>query len=223
MLDQPQDDWYSSLPYATAGAAKAAPATAPSPTTPSASNAQRGPISLSAPATLIKGQQAQAANMKVQAARAMIKQMGHVNGLYDQDMGGKGLAGLTEYNPFRSENQRFDGALAIVPSLARQAFRVAGSGSDTEGELKVILDTLPSRWSTDVKNAEKFKGLDSVLRGFIANYGGIAGYSPEQIAAMTRENVYAPKKRGLPKPPPSGARRVQPSRVVVDISGKRVR
>lgn len=170
---------------------------------PKAPMSGTAPLDLSTPTTPPKGQSAQAAYTKVGAARAMLQQLAKVHGMYDKTMGKGGLAGMREFNPFDRDNQQFDGAVAAIPLLARQAFRVAGSGSDSDRELKLITDALPNRWSFDASNKERFNSLDSVLRGFINNYGGLAGYSPQQIKALAAEHVYGAKR--LPKAPPQAS------------------
>ncbi len=169
---------------------------------PGAAPAAPQPVDLDTPMKPPTGQAAQAAFTKVGAAREMLRHLAKVRGMYDKNMGRGGLAGLAEYNPLRRENQEFDGAVAAIPLLARQAFRVAGSGSDSDRELKLITDALPNRWSFDASNNERFNSLDGVLRGFISSYGGLAGYSPSQIAALKGEHVYR-KGGGLPKAPPA--------------------
>ncbi|MFN3776780.1 MAG: hypothetical protein ACK4SP_13585 [Sphingomonas parapaucimobilis] len=189
---------------------------------PTRKAALNGPLDLNAPARPPKSAAEQAAYAKIAAIRSMRRASNRAHELYDRDMSATGVAGLKEYNPFRTENQRFDGAVAAVPLLARQAFRVPGSGSDSNAELKLITDALPNRWATDASNRQRFENLGSVFSDMIGNYGYQAGYSPEQIAALRAEDGYRPTARkGLPKPPPS-SRRATSGRVVVDITGKRV-
>jgi hypothetical protein len=174
------------------------------PKAPPGGAAPRGAFDLDTPVTPPKGQAAQAAYTKVGAARAMLQQLHKVRTLYDKNFSAGGMAGAREFNPFSTTNQEFDGAVAAIPLLARQAFRVSGSGADSDRELKLISDALPNRWSFDASNKERFKTLDSVLRGFVTSYGGLAGYSPEQIKGLAAQNSYA-KQRQLPKAPPRAA------------------
>jgi hypothetical protein len=163
--------------------------------------ARSGPLDLDTPVKPPTGAAAQAAYTKVGAARAMLQQLNKVRGMYDKNFAAGGMAGAKEFNPFSTTNQEFDGAVSAIPLLARQAFRVSGSGSDSDRELKLITDALPNRWSFDASNKERFKTLDSVLRGFVTNYGGLAGYSPEQIKGLAAQNTYG-QRRQLPKAPP---------------------
>ena len=203
--------------YRQSGAAKSVPLAPPS------ARGRPAPVSLDAPATVPKGQAAQAASTKVAASRSMLKQLNRVHELYDRNMSAKGAAGLKEYNPFRGANQEFDGAVAAIPLLARQAFRVAGSGGDSNAELKLITDALPSRWSFDATNGERFRTLDTLLRDMIGNNAGLAGYNAAQTTALRAENPYTPAgKRQLPKAPPRPTR-PQGGRVVLDINGNPVR
>jgi hypothetical protein len=152
----------------------------------------------------------------------MKKQLNRVHYLYDQDMAADGLASLNEYNPFRKQNQEFDGAVAAVPLLARQAFRVAGSGADSDKELKLVMDALPNRWSFDGTNSERFRTLDTMLSDMIGNNAGLAGYTQAQAAALRAENPYKPpQRRSLPKPPPS-VRGRRSGRTVLDLDGNPV-
>lgn len=202
MLDQNNDGWEDVTDAAEVKGllgvkgvrdmAKASPSAKGLPAAP-----RGGPIDLNTPVKPPTGSAAQAAYTKVGAARAMLKQLNKVRGMYDKSFSKGGLAGLGEFNPFDRTNQQFDGAVAAIPLLARQAFRVSGSGSDSDRELKLITDALPNRWSFDASNGERFKSLDSVLRGFVTSYGGLAGYSPEQIKQLAAENTYR-----LPKAPP---------------------
>lgn len=155
-----------------------------------------------------QGQAAQGAYTKVAAARTMLQQLNHVRSLYDKNMSATGLAGLNEFNPVRRENQEFDGAVSAIPLLARQAFRVQGSGADSDRELKLITDALPSRWSFDSTNQERFKTLDRVLRNFISTYGPLAGYDEGQVKRFVGQNVYG--QRALPKAPPRRQPAAQP-------------
>ena len=163
-----------------------------------------GPLDLDTPVKPPTGAAAQAAYTKVGAARAMLQQLNKVRGMYDKNFAAGGMAGAKEFNPFSTTNQQFDGAVSAIPLLARQAFRVSGSGSDSDRELTLITDALPNRWSVDASNKERFKTLDSVLRGFVTNYGGLAGYSPEQIKGLAAQNTYG-TRRQLPKAPPRAA------------------
>ncbi|MEI5688470.1 hypothetical protein [Sphingomonas kyungheensis] len=207
--------------YRASGATKST--AAPAPTSPNAAPSRPAPVTLDAPATVPKGQAAQAAYAKVAALRSMKKQLNRVHELYDRNMSDSGASGLKEFNPFRAANQEFDGAVAGVPMLARQAFRVAGSGSDSDAELKLITDALPNRWSFDGTNKERFRTLDSLMADMIGNNAGLAGYSREQAAALRAENPYRPAgKPPLPKAPPRTSR-PQGGRVVLDINGNPVR
>ena len=165
-----------------------------------------------APIKTPTGQAAQAAFTKVGAARAMLQQLARVRQLYDKDFSGAGLSGLKEYNPLRPENQTFDGAVSQIPLLARQAFRVAGSGADSDRELNLIMEAMPDRKAFDRVNQERFKSLDTTLRSFIRNYGPLAGYSPEQLQRLQREHQYGSR---LPtaRPSASGQRRANPDAI----------
>lgn len=206
--------------YRQSGATKSTP---PPMRSRVASPASSPLVALDAPVTVPKGQAAQAAYAKVAALRSMKKQLNRVHELYDRNMSRDGAAGFKEYYPWRQENQEFDGAVAAVPLLARQAFRVAGSGADSNAELKLITDALPSRWSFDGTNKERFRTLDTLVGDMIGNNAGLAGYSKEQAAALRAENPYAPRgKRQLPKAPPS-VRKAPSGRAVYDINGNPVR
>lgn len=124
---------------------------------------------------------------KLAAGRTLRQHLDHVQRLYDTTLKGVGPRKSIEELIPSQRNSRFDAAAKQVTLLGRQAFRVPGSGSDTEGELKVLLDALqPNRWSFDSANEERISGARSMLDAMERNYAPMVGEQP-QLPARARD------------------------------------
>lgn len=113
-----------------------------------------------------------AAQAKIAAARSLRGQLERVEQMYRQGIGKE--RSVTEYLP-TPENKKFDAAVSGMMPLARQAFRVPGSGADTEREGKYIEEILPNRFSFDEANDQRFAQLRQMLDDIERDYGPIAG------------------------------------------------
>lgn len=104
---------------------------------------------------------------KARAALALIErvepQLKRVRQLQRSALGGKGLAGLAEYNPFSTGNQEYDAAVAGLTSLVRPATRTPGEGAMSDFESKLAVATLPNRWKRDAYNEEALNGLQRLI------------------------------------------------------------
>lgn len=129
-----------------------------------------------------------AAKSKVAAARGLREQLERVEQLYKNGIGSGRSA--TEYLP-TPQNKQFDAAVQGMMPLARQAFRVPGSGADTEREAIYLEKILPNRMAFDEANDERLSNLRRMLDDVEREYGSMAGESAEQARAPKRL-VYDP-------------------------------
>lgn len=123
-----------------------------------------------------------AAQAKIAAARSLRGQLDRVEKMYRQGIGKE--KSVVEYLP-TPENKQFDAAVSGLMPLARQAFRVPGSGADTEREGKYIEDILPNRLSFDEANDQRFAQLRQMLDDIERDYGPIAGATGAPRSAAT--------------------------------------
>lgn len=97
---------------------------------------------------------------KVNAANIMLRQLDRAEKLFDETLGKQ--RSVWEYLP-TEKNKEFDAAVQGLMPLARQLFRVPGSGADTDKEAKYIENLLPDRFSYDGKNKQKFTQLREMI------------------------------------------------------------
>lgn len=109
---------------------------------------------------------------KLSASRQLRKQLDIVEGLFNQGIG-KGRS-LQDFVPTPT-NKAFDAAVAGLMPLARQTFRVPGSGADSDKELQIIQDIMPNRWSFDEANRQRFDQLRSMIDAVEEQYGPLIG------------------------------------------------
>lgn len=108
-------------------------------------------------------------NGKVNAANIMLRQLDVAEGLFDNTIGKQ--RSVWEYLPTES-NKEFDAAISGLMPLARQLFRVPGSGADSDKEAKYIENILPDRFSFDGANKQKFTQLRSMISDILEQNGG---------------------------------------------------
>src|SRR3546814_4333588 len=85
--------------------------------------------------------------------KALEKQMGRIRELYRQGPGAtKGVSGLGDFLP-TEVNSKFDSAGAGITQLAQAAFRVPGTGEQSDRELQpFVAAKQPSSWDKDRKS-----------------------------------------------------------------------
>jgi hypothetical protein len=113
---------------------------------------------------------------KVNAANIMLRQLDRAEKLFDETLGKQ--RSVWEYLP-TEKNKEFDAAVQGLMPLARQLFRVPGSGADTDKEAKYIENLLPDRFSYDGKNKQKFTQLREMIADILEQNSG-APAQPEK-------------------------------------------
>jgi hypothetical protein len=123
------------------------------------------------------------ARAKLAAARMLREQLKEVRSLYKTTLGKSngGIAAIAEYFP-TPENRRFNAAADGLMPLARQAFRVPGSGADSDKELEVLVRSLLPRHSDyDAVNEQRMAQLESMIDGTEKEWGPIVGETPRKV------------------------------------------
>lgn len=130
----------------------------------------------------VNSQAVSAARAKVQNALILRSQLQDAWRLFKGTQGGKG-AGLSSVGEFlpTEGNKQFDAAVQGMLPLARQLFRVPGSGADSDKELKIITDLMPNRFSYDAANVQRFKQLDSMIKDIVRENAPTAGKKMEIV------------------------------------------
>jgi len=116
-----------------------------------------------------------AAKAKIAAARQLRAQLQSVEKLFQTQQ--EGQRSIWEYAP-SEQNKIFDKAVQGLMPLARQAFRVPGSGADTDKEAQYIEGLMPDRYAFDGTNRQAIDQLYSMLDAVEQEYGPIAGDPP---------------------------------------------
>jgi len=123
-------------------------------------------------------QQRSAAMAKIAAARQLREQLKNVRGIYDKTLKGVGPWSLLEYLPTPA-NREFDAAAAGMVPLARQAFRVPGSGADSDAEQAALVKGLiPRARDFDSENEQRMRQLEQMIGSTEREWGPIAGVAP---------------------------------------------
>lgn len=118
-----------------------------------------------------------AAKAKIAAARQLRAQLQEVERLFSTQQ--EGQRSIWEYAP-SEQNKIFDKAVQGLMPLARQAFRVPGSGADTDKEAQYIEGLMPDRFAFDGTNRQAIDQLYSMLDAVEQEYGPIAGEPSRQ-------------------------------------------
>lgn len=113
---------------------------------------------------------------KLGQLRALQSQIERVQQLYKTGPGAtKGLSGLLDYLPSPA-NKQFDAAGAGLGEMGLAAFRVPGSGSQSDAELRAFVEAnRPSSSDYDVQIQEKLRNLQNRIR---QTYGAL-GAKPQ--------------------------------------------
>jgi len=121
---------------------------------------------------------ASAALAKVAAVHQLRQQLGNVEKLYAKHLKGVGPGSLLEYLPL-PQNRAFDAAADGLLPLARQAFRVPGSGADSDKEQEALIRALLPRASEyDSVNEQRMSQLRQMIDSTEREWGPIAGVRP---------------------------------------------
>lgn len=117
---------------------------------------------------------------KLAAGRMLRRQLGDVEGLYNKTLKGTGIRqSLSEYLPSQA-NQRFDAAAKGLTLLGRQAFRVPGSGAESDKELEILLRAVePNTKSFDAANEQRLSQLRAMTDEMERNYAPMIGEKPQ--------------------------------------------
>lgn len=126
------------------------------------------------------------ARAKVVAARMLRRQLENVESLYGQTLKGGGPGALLEYLP-TPKNKKFNAAADGLLPLARQAFRVPGSGADSDKELQVLIKSLlPSNDEYDEVNEQRMAQLRRMIDDTETEWAPVAGIEPDAVTPTIR-------------------------------------
>lgn len=120
---------------------------------------------------------------KIANLDSLVGQINHVQDLFNRGQRDNAiplLGSLTEYFP-TPENTAFDAAAAGMAEQGFAAFRVPGSGSQSDAEMRQFVDAnKPSTWSNDSTNMERL----SQLRGRVDATRQALGLPPAQWTGL---------------------------------------
>lgn len=123
--------------------------------------------------------QDQATKAKIAALDALSRQLQTTRGIYNRDFKGQGIGSLMEYLPSQ-EASRFNSAAAGLSDQALGAFRVPGSGSQSDRELEAFVQAnQPSNWDRDAGVEQKLGNIEGRLIPMRRAYG-----LPDQAAPL---------------------------------------
>ncbi len=89
---------------------------------------------------------------------------------------------LMEFLPWTDKAKSFNAAAKGITLLGRQAFRVPGSGADSDRELQTLLDAVqPSAGEFDAANVQKFRQLRRMVGDMEREYAPIAGVPVQPV------------------------------------------
>lgn len=131
------------------------------------------------------------AMQKIAALEALRRQVGASQGEYDKTLKGVGIGSVLEYLPgiVRPSNARFDATVDAMTPLARAAFRVPGSGSDSDRESDAFMRLLPNRWEADAGNEQKYKQMNDIINSSIASQKRLLGGGMFGATSQTQRQV----------------------------------
>lgn len=116
-----------------------------------------------------------------------------VRKLQRKALGATGVAALGEYNPFSSDNQEYDAAVAGLTALARPATRTPGEGSMSDFESRLAVAALPNRWKRDAYNEKALNSLQSLIDTHRDSYSRLLGLGAAQPRRLPQA---PPRSRG---------------------------
>lgn len=135
---------------------------------------------------------------KLAALKLLAEQANRSAQSFDQTQNGGGLMhSLSELAPswFNDGNAKFDATVEGMTPLAKAAFRVPGSGSDSDKESAAFLGLLPGRYSSDAKNLERYKQMSAILRSSIDSQRQLLGMAPQRRMFGAKAAAPAPKSQ----------------------------
>jgi len=115
---------------------------------------------------------------KIAALRALARQLQVSSHEFDRTQNGRGIAqSISEFAPslFSPDNAKFDATIDSMTPLAKAAFRVPGSGADSDKESAAFLSLVPSRYGNDAGNIEKYRQMANIIQGSVADQRRLLG------------------------------------------------
>lgn len=115
------------------------------------------------------------AMQKIAALKLLQQQVGRSGALYNKNLKGSGvLQSLGEYLPTQN-NKQYDASVDGITPLARAAFRVPGSGADSDKESDAFTRLLPDRFNFDAANEQKYSQMNDIIRQSIMQQNQLLG------------------------------------------------
>lgn len=140
-----------------------------------------------------------AARAKVAAGRMLLGQLDDVEAQYKRGFTSPDFMDrVMEFVPWTDKAKGFNAAAKGVTLLGRQAFRVPGSGADSDRELQTLLDAVqPSSGDFDAANIQKFRQLRRMVGDMEREYAPIAGVPVRPVP----QSRFFPAPGGAPARP----------------------
>ena len=155
---------------------------------------------------------------KIANLRALESQLAEMEKQFDAGPGAtSGLMGLADYNPWASANAQYDAAGAGLGDVGFAAFRVPGSGSQSDADLRKFMDAnQPSASDLDASASQKMANVRNRLNQTLQAYGLNPAPLGEQTQPDQNTSIPGINTGGTLGGGPSGG--VQRS-TLVDIGG----
>lgn len=145
-------------------------------------------IAGAAPAPQLTGNARNLALQKVASLMALRRQTAETAGIYNRDFSREsGRSSVMEMVPgiMNGTNARYDAALAGLKPLARAAFRVPGSGADSDRESQAFMDLVPSRtWTNDSGAKQSYQQMFRIIDDSVEAQQRLLGQSPARAAGF---------------------------------------
>lgn len=139
-----------------------------------------------APEPQLSGNARNQALQKIKSLQALRRQAVLAATMYNKNFSREsGRSSVAEYLPAfaNGTNAQYDAAIDGLMPLARAAFRVYGSGADSDQESQTFMNVVPTRYTNDYGAKQKYQQMLSIIDGSIADQNSILGVKPRAQAA----------------------------------------
>jgi len=143
----------------------------------------------------LSGDARNVALQKIAALRALGRQVQVSSHEFDRTQNGRGVyQSISEFTPslFSPDNAKYDATVDSMTPLAKAAFRVPGSGADSDKESAAFLALVPSRYGNDTGNIEKYRQMSNIIQGSIADQRRLLGIKTAPGGPVRRQKAAAP-------------------------------
>lgn len=135
---------------------------------------------------LLGGNARNTALQKVKSLAALRRQAVTAAQLYNTNFSREsGRSSVAEFMPalMNDTNAQYDAAIDGLNPLARAAFRVPGSGADSDKESQAFMNVVPSRYTNDAGAKQKYQQMLQMIDSSISDQNRLLGIAPRKKPA----------------------------------------